>query len=78
MRLLTFGEAMIRFAPLDEKLSIDPQSPSMCCPYLRSVGGDELNVAVALSKLGIETIWVSILPKGYFSFFSIYIYFLDH
>ena len=52
--LHTFGESMIRFSPLDETTPAtatraEPQS------FLRSVGGDELNVAVALSKLGERT-----------------------
>ena len=61
--LLTFGESMIRFAPLDESppataTRAEPQ------PFLRSVGGDELNVAVALSKLGERTRWISVVPQG--------------
>ena len=61
--LLTFGESMIRFAPLDESPPVtatraEPQ------PFLRSVGGDELNVAVALSKLGERTRWISVVPQG--------------
>ena len=61
--LLTFGESMIRFAPLDETTPAtatraEPQ------PFLRSVGGDELNVAVALSKLGERTRWISVVPQG--------------
>jgi hypothetical protein len=31
---------------------------------MRSVGGDELNVCVALAKLGRKTKWVSVLPCG--------------
>lgn len=55
-----FGEAMIRYAP---QTSVDglPDSVMM----LRTVGGDELNVAVALTRLqkpGVTAKWISVLP----------------
>lgn len=49
---------MIRFQPLEHT---KPQLPQK---FLRSVGGDELNVAVALSLLGVKSKWVSVVPKG--------------
>ena len=61
----SIGETMVRFAPID-----DPQSPPtsvsrhMPQPFLRSVGGDELNVAVALSLVGARSRWISVLPHG--------------
>ncbi|XP_065841162.1 uncharacterized protein [Oscarella lobularis] len=57
--LVCFGEAMIRYQPVDGK-SAESQ-PSL---FLRSVGGDELNVCVAQSKLGRKTRWISVLPTG--------------
>lgn len=54
-----------RFAPLDEELDSSCASPSAACPFLRTVGGDELNVAVALSKLGLKAKWASVLPTGF-------------
>jgi len=63
--LVTFGEAMIRFAPLtpqdEDTASINP---SAAAQYLRTVGGDELNVAVAMSRLGVKSQWISVLPSG--------------
>lgn len=56
--VVTFGEAMIRLSPpnfqrLEQARSFDLQ-----------VGGAELNVAVGLSRLGINSTWVSKLPKN--------------
>lgn len=55
-RALAFGEAMIRVTPpLNERLE--------SALYWRpTVGGTELNVAVALRVLGVESAWVSALP----------------
>lgn len=55
-RVLTFGEAMIRVTPpfherLESSMSWNP-----------TVGGTELNVAVAMRLLGIRSSWVSVLP----------------
>jgi sugar/nucleoside kinase (ribokinase family) len=63
MRLLTFGEAMLRFAPLPAG---DVEMPDASAGvFLRSVGGDELNVAVATARLGCPAPqWVSALPTG--------------
>jgi 2-dehydro-3-deoxygluconokinase len=54
--VVTFGEAMIRLVPphfqrLEQTTSLDVQ-----------VGGGELNVAVGVSRLGLEATWVSRLP----------------
>ncbi|XP_062521618.1 uncharacterized protein LOC134196491 [Corticium candelabrum] len=57
--LLSFGEAMIRYKPVESKTG--GSEPSV---FLRSVGGDELNVCVAQAKLGRKTQWVSVLPSG--------------
>eukprot|EP00041_Stephanoeca_diplocostata_P026027 m.693728 g.693728 ORF g.693728 m.693728 type:complete len:312 (+) comp22875_c0_seq5:154-1089(+) len=61
--LVGFGEAMIRFAPVS-----DPGENGQT--FLRSVGGDELNVCVDLAKLDTPDAthpapqWVSVLPTG--------------
>lgn len=58
MELVTFGEAMLRLTPVGGE------------PLARAnrldlhVGGSELNVAVAASKLGVATRWVSRLPDN--------------
>ncbi|HEX78440.1 MAG TPA: sugar kinase [Dehalococcoidia bacterium] len=56
--VVTFGEAMIRLSPphfqrLEQAQSLEVQ-----------VGGAELNVAVALSRLGLRVCWVSRLPQN--------------
>jgi 2-dehydro-3-deoxygluconokinase len=57
-RVVTFGEAMLRLTPPDhERLE---QSVTLDA----TVGGSELNTAVGLSRLGIETAWVSRLPDN--------------
>eukprot|EP00045_Choanoeca_perplexa_P017894 m.270959 g.270959 ORF g.270959 m.270959 type:complete len:632 (+) comp17669_c0_seq19:2242-4137(+) len=64
-KLIGFGEAMIRFAPM-------PDAPTLADPtasvMLRSVGGDELNVTVAAARLmqddDLAPQWVSVLPTG--------------
>jgi 2-dehydro-3-deoxygluconokinase len=58
MDLVTFGEAMVRLTPpafqrLEQARSFDVH-----------VGGGELNVAVAASRLGISSRWVSRLPEN--------------
>jgi 2-dehydro-3-deoxygluconokinase len=58
MDLVTFGEAMVRLTPpafqrLEQAHSFDAY-----------VGGGELNVAVAASRLGIASRWVSRLPDN--------------
>lgn len=56
--VVTFGEAMLRFSPpgfqrLEQARALDVQ-----------VGGAELNVAVALVRLGHAATWVSRLPNN--------------
>eukprot|EP00055_Hartaetosiga_balthica_P006967 m.23218 g.23218 ORF g.23218 m.23218 type:complete len:82 (+) comp5530_c0_seq4:27-272(+) len=48
MYLVGFGEAMIRYAP---QANASPQADPNAQLMLRSIGGDELNVCVATSKL---------------------------
>lgn len=60
---LTLGEAMIRLQPIDDGPVAHP-SRHLPQAFLRSVGGDELNVAVALSLLGLRSRWISVVPKG--------------
>ncbi|CAJ1365618.1 unnamed protein product, partial [Effrenium voratum] len=61
-RFTCFGEAMLRYVP-------DPrggeESP-FAARWLRSLGGAELNITVALSRLGWggRTRWVSVVPQG--------------
>ena len=54
-----FGEAMMRFAP-QEGAKPDPSNP-YAEAYIRSIGGDELNVCVDLAKLGTPSRWVFFL-----------------
>lgn len=56
-----FGEAMIRYAPT-EAVPLGQEKGGQPDLFLRSIGGDELNVMVALSRLGSDTHWVSVLP----------------
>jgi len=56
--VVTFGEAMVRLSPpsfqkLEQTRNLDLQ-----------VGGAELNVAVAITRLGMKSTWVSKLPKN--------------
>ncbi len=56
--VVTFGEAMIRLSPphfqrLEQAVSLDLQ-----------VGGGELNVAVGVQRLGLESAWISRLPQN--------------
>jgi 2-dehydro-3-deoxygluconokinase len=56
--VVTFGEAMIRLSPphfqrLEQTSTLDVQ-----------VGGGELNVAVGVARLGLQSAWVSRLPKN--------------
>ena len=48
-----WGEAMLRYAPCDGDVDYDGGGKASCAStWLRTVGGDELNVMVALSRLG--------------------------
>jgi len=56
--VVTFGEAMIRLSPphfqrLEQATCLDLQ-----------IGGGELNVAVGVARLGLNSSWVSRLPKS--------------
>jgi 2-dehydro-3-deoxygluconokinase len=56
--VITFGEAMIRLSPpgfqrIEQASALDLH-----------VGGSELNVAVGLSRLGVNCAWVSRLPRN--------------
>ena len=56
----------VRFAPLTERDENTAKTvASASANFLRSVGGDELNVAVALSRIGVKSQWISVLPTGY-------------
>ena len=63
-RVLGFGEAMVRYAPLPllSSSSSGRGVPSAASSVLRTVAGDELNVMVALSKIGISADFVTVLP----------------
>jgi 2-dehydro-3-deoxygluconokinase len=58
LRVVTFGEAMIRLTPpgnerLERTISLDV-----------TIGGAELNTAIGLQCLGIRSSWVSVLPDN--------------
>ena len=56
--VVTFGETMVRFSPPDF-MRLE-QTPS----FDARIGGAELNVAVAVSRLGLRTRWVSRLTDN--------------
>ena len=58
MDLVTFGEAMVRLTPPDFQRLEQAHSFDVY------VGGGELNVAVAASRLGLASRWVSRLPEN--------------
>jgi len=58
MHLVTFGEAMVRLTPPDFQRLEQARSLDVY------VGGGELNVAVAASRFGISSRWVSRLPDN--------------
>ena len=65
LTLLTMGEAMLRLAPMETPASqTGGESRHLPQPFLRSIGGDELNVAVAMSLLGVKARWISVVPNG--------------
>lgn len=56
---------MLRFHPLDgDGEDAWRGKPSAASRYLRSIGGDELNVCVDLAQIGRDTEWISVLPSG--------------
>ncbi len=56
--LVTFGETMLRLSPPDGERVDTTDELSI------HVGGAESNVAVAASRLGVETCWISKLPDS--------------
>jgi len=56
--LVTFGEAMVRLSPPNFRRLEQATTMEVCA------GGAELNVAVAASRLGLKTAWVSRLPQN--------------
>ena len=52
--MLTFGEALVGYASVEDNLRIATQ-------FTRFPGGADLNVAVGLTRLGVRTTWASVL-----------------
>ena len=59
-----WGEAMLRYAPTTASPFDGETKPSSASLWLRTVGGDELNVMVALARLGRSCGWSSVLPES--------------
>jgi 2-dehydro-3-deoxygluconokinase len=58
MRVVTFGEAMLRLSPpADSSLEKAER-------FAVEIAGAEANVAIALARLGLESVWVSRLPRN--------------
>ena len=57
-QIVTLGEAMLRLSPPDFHRLEQANS------FDAKVGGGELNVAVAVSRLGLSSAWVSKLPEN--------------
>ena len=57
-KVVTLGEAMIRLSPPDSHRLEQASS------FDAIVGGGELNVAVGVARLGLESAWVSKLPRN--------------
>ena len=58
MKVVTFGEIMLRLSPPGFERLL--QSPMLVATF----GGGEANVAVSLAGLGIESVYVTALPKN--------------
>ena len=58
MRFITFGEIMLRLKPPDHERFF--QSPMLEATF----GGSEANVAIGLSRFGLKSYFVSILPDN--------------
>ena len=58
MKVVTLGEAMIRLSPPDSHRLEQASS------FDAIVGGGELNVAVGVARLGLESAWISKLPQN--------------
>ena len=54
--VLTFGEALVGYASVEDNLRAATQ-------FTRFPGGADLNVAVGLTRLGVRTIWASVLGE---------------
>eukprot|EP00750_Incisomonas_marina_P009107 INCI15810.2.p1 GENE.INCI15810.2~~INCI15810.2.p1 ORF type:complete len:370 (+),score=69.12 INCI15810.2:68-1177(+) len=62
-----YGEAMIRLAPMgtgNTDAIYGRGKPSGNAAYLRSIGGDEMNVCVAHTMLGNHAEFLTVLPSG--------------
>lgn len=57
-RLLAVGEAMVRLSPEGGRPLVDSRSLEL------SVGGAELNVAIAATCMDLESTWLTSLPEG--------------
>jgi 2-dehydro-3-deoxygluconokinase len=57
-RIITFGEIMLRLSPPGFERLL--QSPSLVATF----GGGEANVAVSLAHLGVESVYVTALPRN--------------
>jgi len=62
--VITFGEAMIRLSPPDYARIEQANTFNI------SVGGGELNVAVGVARLGLNSAWISILPNNPIGYFT--------
>ena len=62
----TFGEAVITYKEVPADVCVPDTSllGPAATVQLRAVGGAELNVAVALARIGVESKWCSVLPAG--------------
>jgi 2-dehydro-3-deoxygluconokinase len=58
MKVVTFGEIMLRLSPPGFERLL--QSPMLVATF----GGGEANVAVSLAHLGVESVYVTALPKN--------------
>src|SRR5947209_5495812 len=58
MRVVTFGEAMLRLSPPYESSLEKAERLTM------EIAGAEANVAIMLSRLGVSTAWISRLPRN--------------
>lgn len=58
-KIVTFGEVMLRISPLNQEERINQTNIFKMEP-----GGSEANVAVALANLGLETAFISKLPRN--------------
>lgn len=57
-KVVTFGEIMLRLSPPGFERLL--QSPMLCATF----GGGEANVAVSLAQFGLESVYVTCLPKN--------------